>query len=543
MTSVSLGTGTPSAGAAVHKVFTDSKFHAVTKAMQATLNERLSEHDGILFRVDAGDLFDVYLEQFIRADYRQYHNCNCCHSFLRQFGSLVVITEHGTLRSALWDEKRLPSRHVYRNVVKTLRQVVERGSITEQFRWSDNDWGTPEAGGFSHFSARAMSNYAWKRRDIHAWQAMAESRENFRILGEALGAMPSAYLYQAASMLRSGELNRGEKFAEWADWLIALQGKLRDYTMSSEHGRRLLWLEVARAPAGWCSPRSSALGALVEDLASPRMSMPTIVHRHNSRVDPLSYQRPTSIKAGNVEQAERLFEEMGLATALRRRPALASEVEYAWVPPQPNGGSKGGIFGHLRRQSGDRTAGRALNTRPVNITFAKFARDVLPRAREMEALVPGSRGQFCAYTTQADPDASPILQWDNPFAWYVYHGGSAPSQWGLRGLSRVRVLGISELPCHWSDPQKRHFSFGNRALLVLGGCADSRNDSLALFPECLRQELHKVRATIEAHSRSTRLEPVEGQRASGLLVGDGAEVIVHARTAGGVETYRIDRWE
>lgn len=524
-------------------------FDDLTHSAQRSLARALEHGKGWLFRVDAGDLFEKYLSQFASAVDRQYHNCNCCHSFLRRFGSLVVLTEDGGIVSALWDESLLPRGHAYRRVAAALREAVEAGRVVDLFLWDEREWGAREAGGFTHLWAEPDALHRWSRRDMTAEQGMAAKREDRRHLARAVGEMDRAAVLRAAGMLRSGELSRGEKLVEWADWLVALQDRAN--SNSSRHKReslnRLLWRAVASAPAGWCTPRSSALGALVDDLASG-VSAREVKRRHEERVDPLKYQRPTSLKEGNVRQAERLFEEMGLAAALRRRFALADELVHLWKPHAfpSNKGQEAGVFGHLLPAKREQAAKAQLSTAPVVMTFAKFRRDVLPRALEVEAVVPAS-GQFCAFTTQVERDAPPLMRWDseecrNPFAWYVYHNGSAASVWGLRAGSRSRVVAMSLMPCHWQG-EDRDRDLGGRALLVLEGARDSRNRSLALFPECLRSELHAVRSTVEAHSRSGRLEDVDGQHASGLLVGDGCEATLVVRTREGVTTYRIDRWE
>ena len=99
------------------------RFDDVTQAIHATLHDAQLQIAPNLFRVNAGvDLFDVYLGQFDPAD-RQSHNCNCCRSFIHRFGSLVTIYQDGRIKSAIWDETKLGSRHPYRKVVKALREA------------------------------------------------------------------------------------------------------------------------------------------------------------------------------------------------------------------------------------------------------------------------------------------------------------------------------------------------------------------------------------------------------------------------------------
>lgn len=522
------------------------RWNDLTRVMQQALDRSTKEGNGKLFRVDAGDMFREYLLAFKTMQDRQYHDCRCCSSFLSHHGNLVWMNGIGHTKSALWDETMLPARHPYRTIVKAMRVAVENASVVEQAFWDEQVWGPREQGGFEHLSVR-ISGASHTGKINTATQEAAAARENRRHLERALQELTSHHTDRAVAMLQAGSLSRGEKLLPMAQFLADTHREVRNHS-GTEMRNRMLWLAVSKAGAGWCTPRASALGALIEDIDSGA-SISTITRKHNERMGPLKYQRPTApTSEGNVRDAERLFERLGLAAALRRRFATAKELVHLWLPKPPTAGQEPGIFGHL--VSGRRATAEAnLTAGAVRMTFAKFRRDVLPRALELEAMVP-RHGQFCAFTTAVDRSAPPLLAWDseecrNPYAWYVYHNGSPARQWSLVGDQRTAVAAIALMPSSWAGEEGRWAELGKRALLVLDGAHDVANRSLALFPECLRGELHGVRRTIEAHSRSSKLElPPKGeQHASGLLVGDGCEVRLVVRTAEGLGSYVIDRWE
>jgi hypothetical protein len=87
------------------------------------------------------------------------------------------------------------------------------------------------------------------------------------------------------------------------------------------------------------------------------------------------------------------------------------------------------------------------------------------------------------------------------------------------------------------------------AFFLLEGCEDKkyRTDAgLALFPSCLKAELHEVRTTIEAYSQTGTLEPlISGASAAGLRLQKGAGYGVQFRVTSGGKTqeYTIDRWD
>ncbi|ANT45240.1 hypothetical protein Xoosp2_18 [Xanthomonas phage Xoo-sp2] len=518
------------------------RFDDVTQTIHAALHDAQLQIVPNLFRVNAGrDLFELYLQQFDPQD-RQYHNCNCCRGFINRYGSLVTIYQDGRIKSAIWDETKLGSRHPYRKVVKALREAVEKGNVVDQFFWDEKEWGHREAGGWTHLwtNPGVKSHSGVKDAD----QIAAEQRENRRHLDRALQDFRLDELERVQGMLTHGSLARSDKLLPMASFLVQTQKAV--VGIRGEARNRRLWFAVAMAAVGWCTPRSSALGALIDDVRSG-ISQSAVERKHAERMDPLKYQRPTKeVSAGNVAQAERLFERLGLGPSLQRRHARADEVVFEWQPTQQKAKDTG-IFGHLLAHQRTGAEKALLGTRAQPITYARFQRDVLPQAIEMEVVVP-HHGNFVALTTAVDPDAPPILQWDslecrNPFAWYVYHNGSPASNWGLRS-GRSKVVGITLQPSQWGRGLNGGHH-GSSAILMIEGAADQRSSTLALFPECLRSELHEVRATVEAHSRRMALAklPRGTQNAAGLRVGDSSPAEVWVRTAQGTARYVIDRME
>ena len=66
-----------------------------------------------------------------------------------------------------------------------------------------------------------------------------------------------------------------------------------------------------------------------------------------------------------------------------------------------------------------------------------------------------------------------------------------------------------------------------------------------LFPECLKGELHQVRATIEAYSRSATLAGWQDATACGRDIRKGRPINATVRLlkSGAWTAYHIDRWD
>jgi hypothetical protein len=506
---------------------------------------------GPLFTTDADNLFNVYVNNFATAAEQQHHNCHACRDFLRRFGGLVAIQPDGTMQSAIWDEKDTPAK--YKPSVRAMLQVIRRAKVTGVFLSSEEIWGRPETGPWRHFALVCPEKILFKSRVLTADQAAAEKLEDYRNLARALAEYPSIVVNRAIALLKTDSLYRSEKCLGVAEWLLKLhtdrqmvRGKTRD---------NILWHAVATAPAGYCHPRSSMIGTLLDDIASG-MDFDDVKRRFDAKMHPLQYQRPQAApSSGNIAQAETLVKQMGIAPALKRRFACLEEIETLWRPRQrdiKSVGQQDGVFAHLKAKDRPSLPPTAVNAPPVVITWDKFLRTGLPEAEKIEYSVPYATSNFAALLTAVDPDAPPILQWDsqeqrNPFSWYLWAGGSLPSQWGLVSGTLHKVTAVSYLPQMWKGNEDRFEHQGKGVIFLLDGARDTQTGriGLALFPEILKSELRAVRSTIEAYSQSGKLEDGEEASACGILLQKGGNWNAQFRvTSNGMQiVYKLDRWD
>lgn len=531
------------------------QFDALVSVLQAHFVEAFAHNGPYLFTVDtAGDLFDLYLAHLSPED-RQHHQCHACKAFMRRYGALASVNHDGTLVPAVWAINGFPDDGTawradavpepYRGAIATLGRAVARGTITGVALFAEPVWGTPQTGDWSHFALRPPESVRFRPTGIlSASQTAAAKREDYGTLQHGLAEFDRATVAQALTLLEAESLYRSEKVIGPARFLLELHD-----ARSCVHGRQrdnLTWRAVASAPVGWCQPRSTMIGTLLEDIAAG-LDFAEIKRRFSAKMNPLQYRRPQAAPAaGTIAQAEKLVETLGIASALRRRFARLDEIPTLWTPqPRQQPEAKGGLFGHLLAK-GAVPVGPLLMPAQT-ITWTKFARTVLPNALHIEVWLSGSMN-LCAILTAADPEAKPILQWDredqrNPFSWYVYQGGSRPEQWGLHTGTWAAVTGVTLQPSMWTE-QEQFSHQGQSALFVLDGARDSRESGLGLFPEILQASLHNVRSVIEAYSNTQQLEGREEASACGLCIGQpGSANQIRVTTATGVAVYHIDRWD
>lgn len=507
----------------------------VNKNFLAAVNSGAS-----LLTTDAGDLFSVYLEA-IPEEYRQEYNCHACKDFFNRYGSVVTVSPDGTLQSVLWSGYYASS--FFAPAVAALMEKVEGSRVNGAFVCSDRVAGQPVTGEWTHFYFGVPRPIRYTGVVLTIGQRRAELKEDFLMLSNAIREYPLPIINQAVTLLKQYTLYRSEKVLGIAEWFCALSASVSE-VKNHRNRENLIWRAVVPAPKGFARIRSSMIGTLLDDLVAG-LPFDTVAARFAEKMHPLQYRRPQAPPSdGNIKQAEETIAKLGIADSLRRRFARLEEVDAIWRPKEEKGDNttERGVFSHLKKKpagSKKLLAGEAKNT-----SWNKFLSTVLPDTTELFLCVP-SVGPFVAITTAEVEGSKVIHQWGNPFAHYLWSGGSRCSQWGLNSGAFVKVTAITKHPCEW---------FGGKQLantkpcvyMLLEGCKESVFDKgNALFPENLISELHPIRKTIEAYSKSAALSGANEATACGMYFSDGSEyMVIKALLPGNVEVlYKIDRWD
>lgn len=496
-----------------------------------------------LFTTDAIGLWDAYLDSF-PAETRQYHVCIACRRFIERFGGLVTIDETGAQAPAIWDIEDADADHG--PAITAMSKLLRRAAVTGVFLSSERTWGQPETKQWIHLHLHQPEARVFKDPLLNADQAMAEKLENYRNVQRALEEFPAPAVAQALTIINSEALYRSDKVIGPARFL----GKLHaDIEAAKSRRSNIIWREIATAPSGFCHPRSSMIGTLLEDIIS-RKSFDDVSRRFAAKMDPRKYQHAqVAPSAGNIAQAEKVIAALGAEGSLARRFARVEEIDALWRPAPPETpAAPGSVFGHITPK-GDAPP-PSMSIPAQTMTWEKFARTVLPTAKAIDLLVPHS-GNFSGILTAVHPDAPPILRWDspdrrNPFSWYLYPNGSPASNWALASGAWVPVTAITRQPSSWFGGLFTHQ--GDGALLVLKGARDlTAVGGLALFPENLKSEFHAIRSTIEAYSKAGNLAGREEASACGIKLEKGsADFRAHVRvtdSAGVRLEFKLDRWD
>lgn len=494
-----------------------------------------------LFTTNASGLYDILLQK-LPEEARQHYNCYACRHFVNRYGGLVKIDEKtGKQTPAMWNDN-VPA--FFADAVKQIRQKVSSAKVNGVFITSETTLGTPVTGSWTHMAVDVPKAMVFSNRLKSAYQEAAEKVEDRRLLLDAMSRYKVETVEAAVNLLRSNTLYRGEKVLGVAEWFLDV---LRT-TKGKRNKNNMVWRKVATAPAGFCHVSTSMIGTLLDDIEAG-YRMETVSRKFAEKMDPAQYQRPQAAPtAGNVAQAEKIVAKLGIERSLKRRFARLDELVTLWKPKKEDGVVTGGVFAGIKTKQKEQA--RQSGMEPTDtMTWMKFCETVLPRARKIEYFVSYKEDNYSAILTAEDPDAPPIIRWDTeenrcPFSWYVYRGGSYPSNWGLQ-TGYVEVTGITLQPNLWHRGFEHE---GKSVFFILKGCKDNRYKSagIGLFPEILKGELREVRSTIEAYSRNETLGGFDEASACGIRLQGNAkwwDYRFRVTTDVGTTIYKLDRWD
>lgn len=565
-----------------HQHEPDDRFADLLTALQTTIDlaakgvDRVPLYTTCVNASGSPTLYDIFLAN-VPASRRQHYACRTCRHFVERYAGLVTIDERGQTSPAVWPESVDGPLSF---AVALVHKAIERSRVAGAFHMDfaalafGATMGTPVAGSakdgtaWHHMAVRPPAPIIRgiePTRNQTAHQVAAAKAEDRGILTRSLADFNMSTVAQATAALKAGQLYRSEVAQQIAEWFLALHERLAA-TKNERHRENLIWRAVAAAPAGWCHVRSSMLGTLLEDMSSG-MPFESVARRWSEKMHPLQYQRPQAPpSAGNVKRAEELFAELGLAPALRRRYARLDDLQKLWVPQGYTrtallpGSASPGVFTHVAVKDTGRTPFKPSTAQPspgsAKMTLVKFRRDVMPGAAQIELVIPRQPAAWSALVTAVDPEAPPILQWDrpdrrNPTSWYLYtqDTGRVAVAWNLTIHQRYKVDALVLAPNLWrdeADPVALHH--GRKLFVIVEGCRDKIYErGGGFFPSMLRGELREVRATLEAHVGSAKIETVDVP-ACGLMLQDDpkltwdCELWVTDRH-GVVSCYVLDRWE
>ncbi len=530
-------------------------------AFVETINQRFNSFAGdTIFETDATGLWDAYLKGFPEGPARQYHNCDNCQAFIKRFGALAVVNESGGLVPVMWDADNMPE--LYRTSMEGMERLVRRAKLVVPYFSAEPLLGVPENVSQStgilwhHMAVRPSDEMLYVPRSAlsNAWKDATNKREEFNSVMLALKEYTRGTCESAVRLLKAETLLQASASAlPGAQFLL----DLHIFLAEKHQGENLVYEAVTKAPSGFCHPRTGVIATLLDNLQSG-MSFDEVRRQWNDYNDPLKKgKRIAPPTEGAVREAEKAFEILGAASALRRCWAGLDDIQdKMWTPKERKGKEGGGIFGSVKtKQASSGSGATVLDLPTVTMTWEKFRRTVLDTADEISFYAANNKHNFNAFTKAEDPDSYPILQWDsleqrNTVIMYGYservgNSGSLPGDFNLMANKYHKVVAVAAQPSQWNGLVMPHL--GEAVCLFIENAADGRqaNHESAIFSPTLKSELHPFLSVIEAYSKDN---PVKGSWLDGcasVTIGKGGSCNVVLRVTSGGQTagYKIDRWD
>lgn len=363
---------------------------------------------------EAVDLFSVFLTKLPNVDWSLHYTCNCCRNWFRHYVDLVWIDNKGRQHSLLWNLTKDECPVEFRDSIRILDDYLASKPIVSVFYSKDRVLGIKTLNNWNHLW---INNPAVFSSSMSAHQKSSEKTQEKALLSSTFAEFDKSIVEKAINYLKSGTFYRAEKGLPVLEWLLNIY--------NNRQNTNLLWREVAMAPDGWCHVKNGVAGTLLDDI---KAELPIEIVKRNweLKVDPLNYQRPTTISQGNVLVAEKKIADLGLESSLQRRFATLEDpmVHIWWAEEEKK--PTGGLFSSLKvtKQATPSTVLPA-----VTMTWVKFLSTLCTKdpTVKIEAEVTFT-SKLMSLVTAVDNNSKPILQWDtedhrNPMSWKYENGG------------------------------------------------------------------------------------------------------------------------
>lgn len=403
---------------------------------------------GTLYRVaaDRDKIWEAYLNAYPE-ELRQEHNCNCCKSFIRQYGGVVSIKD-GVI-STLWD---VEPDAIYAEPIKALKKYVTDLAIEGVF--------------FSEFTKAGVEKNLDKVRNVIWNHFYLEFPKEF--VKKDSGAVVSGLnadkdVFQGSlekitpdatetvlELIGQNSLYRGSEYKGAVQAFQKVQERFKKIK-NLRLKEAFYWEEAKKLGPAVSRIKNTAIGTLLIDLSEGR-DLDGAVSAFEKVVAPSNYKRPTALATPKmIEAAKARLEELGLIGALKRRQLSDSDlnINNSLYVFRKNTGDLD-IFDEIKKQA-------PINPKTLSkveeISIEDFINNVLPTAKSVSALVENSHiGNFVSLVGPQDADSGRLFKYDNDYSW-SYSGGVADSMRSKVVELGGRVDGVIRFTHSWNNPE------------------------------------------------------------------------------------------
>lgn len=497
----------------------DNLFESLSTTAQ--INNRTGLKNPIFVTgIKRGVLFDAFMSGLKNDKERQEYNCSCCRNFINRYGNLAVIGDDGLPKSLLWDEGKVIPR--FAKSFEAMRKIVESSEFARVFQSSESLFGVPEVGGFAHMSFDLVNvpNPTHNNGRKTPIQASLISLADYKHLKENIEWFSLETIAEVLALFENHVVMK--QYPSFKDRVAKIHNiaKLLREHRDNRVRDNALWYTVAMETPDIIYFDNTVLGKLLAEfenvkhsgLAVKEQAHKEAIREFTDRTRPEVYMRPTEPpKQGNVVQAEKIVAERGLTPSFERRQATVDDLSnFYWKPQaqEAEQSEKTGLFKDIQVKNAKKEPKKS-RIPGGTMTYVKFVRDVLPKAKSIKLVVPNhASGNWTALLTAVNPDSPPIFKWDkleerNTVSSFVLLQPAPSHIWSMEAGAEAEVVGIIRHP---RDFGKKLGEYGEQRpvlFLIKGAKLPVGSTPVCIFPEDLIPELYEVRSVVEAYSKKT----------------------------------------
>lgn len=446
--------------------------------------ERLSKGKSRLYEVnvDRDRIYEEYLNGFSDPEERQGHTCNCCKSFLRQYGGIVVIENYEMV--SIWDDLQVDE--LYAPSVENLRKYVHSLPISNAFL---NEF--PKLGTFSSIQRHEDgTTTTWNhlflkldKRFVRRTSTTVDSyKANFRskkeVLKNSFDQLTPDAVDTVLELIAQNSLYRGNEFKGLVESFKKLQKTYLELSEEKKDG--YCWEMSDTTHDSICRIKNTSIGTLLVNI-SEGMELDRAVSAFESVVAPTNYKRPAPIITQKmVEESRKLVESMGFMESLDRRFATPEDLETDNVLFIDKISNMKDIFNEMSKST---VASTPKNSSKVEeISISDFLNKVVPTCKSIEVLFENQHmNNLVSLITAVNPAAPSMFKWKNPFSW-AYTNGVTDSikekvkaaGGNVEGELRVSLswFNYDDLDLHVVEPHGEEIMFNHKTSNRSGGQLD-----------------------------------------------------------------------
>ena len=418
--------------------------------------KKLAKGNLFYVTIDRDLIFETYLNGFEDAEERQGHDCNCCKSFLRQWGGIVAIDSDYNMVS-IWDFEGADG--LYEDARRNLSSYIHSLSITDVFVneylncGTDNNFDMIKNVSWNHFFIKLPNKFVKANTDA----VRGTLRNTRQMLKRGLDELSIEATETVLELIAQNSLYRGTEFKPLLKSFLKAQKSYKD--VPEEDKEHYTWTASVTLSTNISKVRNTAIGTLLVNL-SEGMELDTAVSKYEKVVAPTNYKRPTALVTPSMIAAAKLkLEELGLTESLDRRFATEADLNINNLLFIDKTTANLDVFGEMTKES---PVNPKTLTHTEEITIDAFIKNIVPTSKSIEILVENSHlSNLVSMVTSNTPDTPSLFKWNNNFSW-AYTGNITDTL--LRDeVSKLggRVDGVFRFSHSWNEIEP------NRSLMDL----------------------------------------------------------------------------